>query len=178
MPLPPLLVPPFDSPREYVSPQPHTLGDVNLVVLAIAGILLWYLFQIGSRRQEWLRFKIKRAVVGMVAYLIAAVILAQQKLPPIETLSFAVLTGLGCAFLLVAPPSNERRIPKSVRQAVIARDLTSKGLKWDPAKYHIDHVVPFSRGGDHSIRNLRVIEKQRNLGKGDKMPRLWDFLKR
>jgi len=51
--------------------------------------------------------------------------------------------GLGCAFLFVAPPSNERRIPKSVRRAVTARDLTSKGLKWDPAKYHIDHVVPF-----------------------------------
>jgi hypothetical protein len=51
--------------------------------------------------------------------------------------------GLGCAFPFVAPPSNERRIPKSVQRAVIARDLTSKGLKWDPAKYHIDHVVPF-----------------------------------
>lgn len=161
-----------------MSTQLHTLNNANLVVLAIAGILLWYLFQIGSRKQEWLRFKTKRIVVGMVLYLVTAFILAQQKLPPVEILIFAVLTGLGCAFLLVSPPSNERRIPKSVRRAVIARDLTSKGLKWDPVKYHIDHVVPFSRGGDHSIRNLRVIEKQRNLGKGDKMPRLWDFLKR
>jgi 5-methylcytosine-specific restriction endonuclease McrA len=78
----------------------------------------------------------------------------------------------------VNPPKSERRISKAVRRAVIARDLTSKGLKWDPAKYHIDHLVPFSRGGDNSTRNLRVIEKQKNLRKGGKMPGFWDFLKK
>jgi hypothetical protein len=145
----------------HVPSQTHTLGDANLVILVIAGIIFWYLFQIGSRRQEWLRFRIKQLFVMMVVYLVAAFILAQQKLPTIETLIFAVLAGWGCAWLLVRPLSNERRIPKSVRQAVIARDLTSKGLKWDPTKYHIDHIVPFWRGGDHSIRNLRVIEKQK-----------------
>jgi len=70
----------------------------------------------------------------------------------------------------VTPPKRERRISKSIRQEVIARDLTSKGLKWDPERYHIDHVVPFSRGGDHSTRNLRVIERTKNLRKGGKMP--------
>jgi 5-methylcytosine-specific restriction endonuclease McrA len=89
-----------------------------------------------------------------------------------------MLVGLGCQWLLLKPPKKERRIPKAVRRAVIARDLTSKGLKWDPERHHIDHVVPFSRGGDHSTRNLRVMEKQRNLSKADKMPSFWDFLKR
>jgi hypothetical protein len=161
-----------------MSPTPHTLTGLNVVVLVIVGILAWYLYQIGSRKREWLRFKVKRTIVGMVVYLIAAFILAQQRLPPVEVIVFAMLTGLGCAWLLISPPKDERRIPRAVRRAVIARDLTSKGLKWNPEKYHIDHVVPFSRGGDHSTRNLRVIEKGRNLSKSDKMPRFWDFLKK
>lgn len=159
-----------------MSPHTHALTSVNLVVIAIVGILTWYLYQIGSRRQQWLRFKIKRMIVGLVVYLIAAITLAHQRLPPIEAVTVAIFTGLGFAWLLVHPPKNERRIPKAVRRAVIARDLTSKGIEWDSQRHHIDHVVPFSRGGDHSIRNLRVLEKERNLRKGGKMPNFWDFL--
>ena len=33
------------------------------------------------------------------------------------------------------------------------------GLEVGPGEHHIDHVVPISRGADHSVRNLRVIEK-------------------
>jgi HNH endonuclease len=156
----------------------YTLTSVNLVVLVVVGILTWYLYQIASRKQEWLRYRIKRTVVALVGYLITALILAQQKLPPAEAVMFSILAGLGCQWLLVKPPKKERRIPKAVRRAVIARDLTSRGLRWNPEKYHIDHMVPFSRGGDHSIRNLRVLEKQKNLRKRDKMPAFWDFLKR
>ena len=161
-----------------MAPHTHILTSVNIVVVVLVGILTWYLYQIGSRRQQWLRFKIKRMIVGLVVYLIAAITLANQRLPPIEAVIVAIFTGLGFAWLLVHPPKNERRIPKAVRRAVIVRDLTSKGIEWDPQRHHIDHVVPFSRGGDHSARNLRVLEKERNLRKGGKMPTFWDFLKR
>jgi hypothetical protein len=63
-----------------------------------------------------------------------------------------------------------RSIPKATRKAVIERDL--KGEKFDSEKHHIDHVWPFSKGGSHTIDNLRVIEKKRNLRKGAKRPRL------
>jgi hypothetical protein len=106
-----------------------------------------------------------------------ALALTRQALPPLEAVFLGALAGMGSAWLLVNPPKDRRRIPTAVRREVIARDLTSKGLKWNPAKYHIDHVVPFSRGGDNSTRNLRVIEKHKNLRKGGKMPGFWDFLR-
>jgi 5-methylcytosine-specific restriction endonuclease McrA len=66
-----------------------------------------------------------------------------------------------------------RHIPKSVKRAVIARDL--KHDQYDPAKHHIDHVYPFSRGGSHTTDNLRVIAKTKNLKKGAKRPRMWEM---
>ena len=113
----------------------------------------------------------------VAAYTITAIVLMRRGLPPLEVALFSVFVGFGSAWFLVKPPRRDRRIPNAVRRQVIARDLTSKGLKWDPAKYHIYHVVPFSRGGDNSIRNLRVVEKQKNLRKGGKMPSFLDFFK-
>jgi hypothetical protein len=159
-------------------PTLPTTSDLNIVAVAGVAILAWYLFQIVSRKQERLLYKIRRTIVGMVVYVVAALILARQGLPPLEIIFLSVPAGMGCAWLFVNPPKRERRISSRIRREVIARDLTSKGLKWDPAKHHIDHVVPFSRGGDHSSRNLRVIEKQKNLRKGGKMPSFWDFLKK
>jgi hypothetical protein len=71
------------------------------------------------------------------------------------------------------PQSRKRYIPRSVRRAVIARDL--KGEKFDPRKHHMDHVWPFSKGGSHTVDNLRVIAKARNLKKGAKRPTLRDL---
>lgn len=159
-------------------PQAPT-NDLSVVVIVGVGILGWYLFQIVSRKREAIRYKIRRTTVAVAVYVVAALVLVkEQGLPPAEAVVISGLAGLGCAWLLVKPPKRERRLSKAVRAQVIARDLTSKGLKWDPAKHHIDHMVPFSRGGDNSARNLRVIEKQKNLRKGGKMPGFWDFLKK
>jgi hypothetical protein len=157
--------------------QPHPDG-VNVVVVMALGILAWYLYQIGSRKKERLRYKVRRAIVALLVYLVAAVALSRQGVRPLEAVGFGALAGMGAAWLLVKPPKGARRIPRAVRRAVIARDLTSKGEKWDPSRHHIDHWVPYSRGGDNSLRNLRVIEKENNLRKGAKMPGLWDFLRR
>jgi hypothetical protein len=161
-----------------MSPQTPPASGLNIVVIVGVALLAWYLYQISSRKQERIRYKIKRTVVGLVVYLIAALALSKQGISPFEAVIVGVLAGMGCAWLLVKAPKSDRRIPTAIRREVIARDLTSKGLRWDPEKYHIDHVVPFSRGGDNSARNLRVIERHKNLRKGARMPGFWDFLRK
>jgi hypothetical protein len=42
------------------------------------------------------------------------------------------------------------------------------------AKLHVDHVLPWSKGGETVIENLRILCVQCNLGKGDLMPELGD----
>jgi hypothetical protein len=154
--------------------SPHAAAEV-VAILAV-GILAWYLYQIGSRKKKRVRYKVKIAIVLVVVYAVGVLILLQRKVPVLEACLISGFCGLGCAWLLVKAPRQDRRIPRAVWREVVARDLTSKGLKWDPAKYNMDHIVPFSRGGDNSPRNLRVIEKHKNLRKGRRMPGLRDFL--
>lgn len=37
----------------------------------------------------------------------------------------------------------------------------------DPAAWHLDHLVPLSKGGEHSARNVRVSHPTCNLRRGD-----------
>jgi hypothetical protein len=154
-------------------------ANVTFVVMIVAAAgPTWFAYQICSRKLKWLRYKLKRMIVGICVYLAAALVFLHQGLPTVEAVSMGVLVGLGGAWILVNAPKRGRRPPRTIRDQVIERDLSSKGLKWDSAKYHIDHIVPFSRGGDHSLRNLRVVEKRKNLRKGDRMPGVREFLRR
>jgi 5-methylcytosine-specific restriction endonuclease McrA len=41
--------------------------------------------------------------------------------------------------------------------------------KVDPANWHLDHVVPLSRGGEHSYANVQVAHPFCNLSKGPRL---------
>lgn len=60
-------------------------------------------------------------------------------------------------FVLV--PAADRGIPAPVRRAVIERDgLVCQlcGCSVEPGAFHLDHIVPWAEGGEHSVDNLRV----------------------
>lgn len=158
--------------------SPQASNDLSMVLLVGAAILGWYLYQIASRKQKWLRYKLTQILVATVVYAASAIVLTHQRIPSLEVILVSGLAGIGSGWILVRPPRGGRRVPKGVREQVIARDLTSRGLKWDSSKYHIDHIVPFSRGGDNSLRNLKVVEKRKNLHKGNRLPSFWDLLGR
>lgn len=56
------------------------------------------------------------------------------------------------------------------REAIILRDQSTChicGQKCEPHEIHLDHVIPLSKGGEHSPENLRVAHAACNLAKGD-----------
>lgn len=58
------------------------------------------------------------------------------------------------------------------RRAIIARDESKCylcGKLCEESEIHLDHVVPLSRGGEHSARNIRVACAPCNLSKGVKL---------
>jgi 5-methylcytosine-specific restriction endonuclease McrA len=72
-------------------------------------------------------------------------------------------------------PADRREVPLGLRWAVIVRDRCRCVLCGrSPATHvgvslHVDHVVPFSKGGKTIIENLRTLCDDCNLGKGSKL---------
>lgn len=150
--------------------------ELRHIGYVFGGLLLIYAFQVGRRRKALVRFRLKRIAVALLAYAIGLLVGLEARLPGYWPVAFAFFAALAAGFVLVRPHHVSRRIPKSVRAAVIARDL--KGEPFDGTRYHLDHIVPVSRGGDHSVENLRVVPREENLRKGNQMPGFWDLFGR
>jgi hypothetical protein len=86
--------------------------------------------------------------------------------------------GVGIFFGAIAFgmfPKRSRHIPSQVKKHVVGA-YSKGGRKYDSREHHLDHIVPFSKGGSHTPDNLRVVPKKRNLKKGAKMPTPADWL--
>jgi hypothetical protein len=139
----------------------------------VAAPYVFYVLQVGRRRKEYLTFRLRRLGVALVLYFVSVAILAHIGYGPIEAIVFGVICGIAGGYWFIGPPKRSRKIPPHIRRAVIARDL--KGSRFDPKIHHIDHIVPYSHDGDHSIENLRVVTRGENLRRGAKKPRLRDL---
>ena len=146
---------------------------ILIAVGFLAAMVLFYVAGIAKRAKGLIWFKIRSAFVGLALYAFTVLTFTSLKYSVEATVITSFLAGISpLAFMKL--PKRSRYIPARVRKAVIARDLDGEEL--DPRQYHLDHVVPFAKGGDHSVKNLRVLTKGRNLKKGAKMPGLRDLL--
>ena len=66
-------------------------------------------------------------------------------------------------------------VPTAIRDKVWSRD--GRTCKYcgssDSESYHLDHIVPWSRGGGHTVENICVACGPCNLSKGAKTPEEW-----
>ncbi|MFN7400490.1 MAG: HNH endonuclease, partial [Sandaracinobacter sp.] len=68
----------------------------------------------------------------------------------------------------------QKAIPIAVRRAVIERDgLVCRYCGRDDGDFHLDHVLPASRGGQNSADNLVVACAACNISKGARTPEGW-----
>lgn len=155
--------------------QPTSDSDLLAYVVAAAvfAVPAIYWVKVTRRRTDLIRFRLRRLSVAAILYGVGVFLLIDHGYKTVEAVAFSFFFALAGAFLLVRPSSN-RRISASVRRAVIARDLSGK--PFDSSIHEIDHIVPFSAGGDNSERNLRVILKTDNRRKGRRMPNLKEMM--
>ncbi len=148
--------------------------EINWWLAALLfGPPVFYYLQVARRKRDVIRYRLRSLVVYLVCVFLGVTILLRSGRSFQDALIFSVPAAIVAALLLVRRPPNQRRIPTKIRRAVIARDL--KGERFDPRVHEVDHIVPFSRGGDHSEDNLRVISRSENRSRGAKMPKFRDF---
>jgi 5-methylcytosine-specific restriction endonuclease McrA len=72
----------------------------------------------------------------------------------------------------IDPDAKRERLNPWLRVQVIERDGYVCGLcgdDVDPDDVHIDHIMPWSRGGKHELSNLQVAHSTCNLRKGNRV---------
>jgi HNH endonuclease len=139
--------------------------------VALLGVAYYWLRYFRLAR-EGVRRVLSMMATAVIVFCLSMAVLLGDNFRPDSAAPLSAVIGLFVAILITEERS--RYIPASVRRKVIARDL--KGEQFDSAKHHIDHIVPFSRGGSHTADNLRVITKRDNLRKGKRRPKfreLW-----
>lgn len=155
------------TPPIHVTANADWIIFVGAVVVCLYWLRALRLAREGARR--FLRHILKAIILFCSVMVVFSAVRPQTPLLPSQELVIAGFIAM-IFFGRLQSQRRSRYVPKSVRKAVIERDL--KGEPFDARKHHVDHVWPFSRGGSHTTDNLRVIEKKKNLKKGAKRPRL------
>ena len=97
---------------------------------------------------------------------IKAKLLEKKKKREIEKLALQELIDEGEIF----PEANKRPpIPKDVVDTVWNRDGGKCVYCGSNENLHLDHIIPFSKGGDTSIENLQLLCQKCNLEKSNKI---------
>ena len=149
---------------------PITIG---IFVCALLLISIWRRLDHVLRTLHWGIFC---ALVGFVIYGLAM----GTNDPEVQSAAVAIGFMSGAVvFVTRRPkPSQRRRSIRAVdRRNVISKWQIQSGQKFNSRFHEIDHVVPFSQGGNETEDNLRVMERKRNRSKGAKAP-WWDLLDR
>lgn len=97
---------------------------------------------------------------------IKAKLLEKKKKREIEKLALQELIDEGEIF----PEANKRPpIPKDVVDTVWNRDGGKCVYCGSNENLHLDHIIPFSKGGDTSVENLQLLCQKCNLEKSNKI---------
>jgi hypothetical protein len=158
-----------------VQPPFHITGIPSIDwIIFIAGwvVCLYWLRALRLTREAARLFLLNFLKTIMVFSTVMAILTASRLQTHLVSSQELLIAGL-LALIFFGNFQGKRRsrsIPKAIRRAVIERDL--KGEHFDPRIHHIDHIWPFSKGGSHTIDNLRVIERTKNLRKGATRPRM------
>ncbi len=161
-----------------IQPPTHYIGRpaADLIIFAVAAVVcLYWLRALILARQGAKLFFLDFAIAILIFFGIVGAFDMMRTRTHTQPMQEHFVAAMVAFFFLFRHGGRKRprTIPKAVRKAVIERDL--KGEKFDPEKHHLDHVWPFSKGGSHTVDNLRVLEKTKNLRKGAKKPRLRDM---
>lgn len=152
-------------------PPIHVTSDPNAdwIIFGIGALVCLYWLRALRLAREGARLFLRNFAMAILVFVGCRLTLTGMQVQPNNAALVAGAIAL-IVFYRRAQVRRSRYIPRSVRRAVLARDL--KDEEYDSARHHIDHVWPFAKGGSHTADNLRVIEKKKNFKKGAKRPRM------
>ena len=137
--------------------------SVHFLMRSSSDWRLWEFCMLAIRSaREGIRHFARKFIMSYSGFLIALVFLSKQN-PSIPDPAKFICSVVVGAIVMSFVPGRSRYIPRSERRKI-------KGHGG-----HIDHIWPYWLGGSNTADNLRRISAKRNLRKGGKLPKLWDW---
>lgn len=138
-----------------------------IIAAALVAPVVTFAFRVTRAAREGIRWKAKVLSIAFLGYFGATCLALGLGEEPGVAVVIGVLAG---ALAGNSVPKRSRYIPAAVRREVKNQFELESGRKYNPQHHELDHIVPFSRGGSHTVDNLRVIKKKANRRKGKRMP--------
>ncbi|HVS86762.1 MAG TPA: HNH endonuclease signature motif containing protein [Candidatus Acidoferrum sp.] len=151
-------------------------GNSTLLFGVLGAIAIVIVLLSVRRRREAIRNYLRHIAISIAVYLIVIVIAVEKGLTGLAPIVWGLVSALA-AQALFPQKRRTRYVRKHERKKAIAEFERRTGQKFNKRIHELDHEVPFSRGGNSTADNLRVLEKDLNRLKGAKSP-WWDILGR
>jgi len=136
------------------------IGGMVLIVILVP-VLLFFL--------AWIVAVLSKAAGAFGRWFGRKTKLYDPSLPPVPPSTFERHRAQQLAERAREEETRSRHIPQHIKEAVWWRDNGKCGYCGRQGYgMQIDHVVPFSRGGDHSMNNLQLLCRQCNQRKSNK----------
>jgi hypothetical protein len=139
-------------------------------------IVLVVIFASIYRRRDDIKRRVRFALFTFAIYLVAIYLGVRYGLPGAQPVILGVLAALA-ATALFPQKKRSRYVPAAESRRVKALHALSTGRKFRKGRDELHHEVPFSKGGNTTADNLRVIDRKENRRLGAKSP-WWDVFGR
>jgi hypothetical protein len=148
-----------------------------LISIILFFLILFYLSI--KKRSERIKFKIKRVLLFETLFLIPVFLLLLYSKD--HRINFNLNTTIififiiDFLFIIFLPKQKRTRyIPAKTKKKLIENFERTTGKTYNSKKYEIHHIIPYSKGGNNTIDNLKIILKHKNRAISNKSP-WWDI---
>jgi hypothetical protein len=125
---------------------------VTFILLAAVGIVI---ARNAYGKRHWLMWHVARFILFFLAVLVVGFLLHASALRGWWV--FYVAVGLASPVYSAWQWKRSRWIPRAKYRKTIERWEARTGKHFDSKIYEVDHKLPFSKGGWHTMDNLRVV---------------------
>ena len=160
----------------------YSYNERLLFLYILGSIILFFIiifFLSIKKRSERIKFKIKRVLLFEALFFIPAFLLLLYSKN--HRINFNVNTTIififiiDFLFIIFLPKQKRTRyISAETKTKLIEKFEKKTGKTYNTREYEIHHIIPYSKGGNSTIDNLKIIPKHKNRAISNKSP-WWDI---
>lgn len=164
------------APANIYYQNQHNYSSLHIFLIIAGFVFIFIVFLSIRGRGERIKFIIKRLLLVELIYIISVISLLMYTKGNVKSffgLFIVLLVFIAIFSKLLPKQKRTRHISTATKKMLIENFEQRTGKTYDPRKYEIHHIIPYSKGGNSTTENLKIIPKHKNRAISNKSP-WWD----